>query len=289
MLKKSQKKPWYEIERERIKSSKIKSFTIWVYSYKNGKLKNSYKQLFLEYDYNGYPVKQTHYNSNGSIHHILVEKFNSEGKQIWDISICPESNIRNKMIYKCDNKGRINEEIWWYISKKYKYIMRRDIYDVEGRKIECLYYDSKHNVKHRTIYKYDTVGNKITIGETGKESMQKYDNNGNEIENILYLSNGDIKERRIFEYDENSNKTKEKRYNLHGRMYMKKIYMYYRNRRIGLIINRYNLNGDIKNKIRDVVKYDSKNNIVECSCNNKQDKTTMISKYIYEYYSNKKR
>ena len=166
---------------------------------------------FTEHQYDGMgkhiEYKIINYSSDGNITYFFHETrtYDTDGKEIENISYDKNENIEKRTTYVYDANGKNIEETDY--DKDDKIVRQVEIeYDTAGREIKWECYDEYGRCTIQRIYTRDEHGKLIQYdeyynGHTTKEEYER-DENGNTIKSISYDSDGNITQIYEYEYDE---------------------------------------------------------------------------------------
>lgn len=153
-----------------------------------------------------------------------------EKKEGWDPIT---GSFGHHIIYEYDTFG--NQKIKYFSSIDGKFENdRRYIskFDSNGKKIEMKEYDANGHLNGKEIYKYDTNRNLIEMNEyysaeslPVSKTIYKYNTHGDKIEEVYY-SRGVLDGRRVFEFDKNGNMIKIDEYSHDGSLRLKETLKY---------------------------------------------------------------
>lgn len=272
-------------EKERIKSSSIKSETQWVTTFKDGK-ETKYKAIYREFNKEGDVTKMITYSSDGTIMTEAEHVYNELGQAVKTMTTKQDSTYNTTTIYKYDGEQMLGIEIFNYngeqmIESSYEYtsegLLHRMItknsnysvymdfiysYDENNKLLETLSYDKDGNVKAIVKLFYDENGNIIEQntytpeGEIIQSTKKKYNDKGIVIEEVVIDAEGRVISKIERKTDSNGNLTEE-------------------------ITS--NPTADIKKKV--VLELDKKGNILEQKMFNKNDILVSNIEYNYEYFN----
>jgi len=250
------------IERERIKSLKIKSQIEYDYSYINGNVSSK-----------GYKSSITKYNTDGTMSDLIF--FWEDGKifMSYKYKYNQDKYLIEEIFYENDLDGSITNE---------KYIYEYDNY---GNNILREFY-SNNIFEYKIIYKYDI--NRFCISQTQydkdgvveNEKNFKPDNNYNDKEQVEYSGSGKIIHTVKYEYDDYGNMISKIKYDSIGNIVESQTKKYLKNGMVIEELHYYKIVGENKY----TYKYDDNNNLIERIKYNEYNEPEVRTRVAYEYY-----
>jgi hypothetical protein len=149
-----------------------------------------------KYDEKGKLIENIRIKPDGQIIHKLTNRFNEMGFLIENTYYDQDSSMNSHVSIKYDEKGNDIEEIYnnWFCNHQIKKKISK--FNMNGKKIEDIYYNSDQTINFTEIYRYDDKGNNIEFssfepdGELSYQEISKFDKNGKKIETINYKFDG---------------------------------------------------------------------------------------------------
>jgi len=143
----------------------------------------------------------------------------------------PKKGIKTetRLMYKYKGFGGLKEI--FFEKSIYKY-------DSNGNKVEESHYDPEENLTNdqlgvsKHIFKYDSNGNKVEKSGYDSDGLlkwkfeYKYDSGGNMIEKSDYTPDGSLSQKHTYEYDSNGNMMGEDWYDSKGKCYRLNLFQY---------------------------------------------------------------
>lgn len=191
------KKKDSEAEKDRIRSAKIGSVTIYEYSCIDGKRDPRSRKVVehISYDGNGVMIERQEFSGA----YKTVGIYDREGKQITETDYDSTGYSVSKYVYKYNDRGdRIGETSE---RNRTQYSIK---YDERGNKTEEIhFYPERDTIWKRTV-RYDALNNAIEETLTTKDDAYfykwTYDGNGHLIE-LVILRNGVLDNTRVYYLD----------------------------------------------------------------------------------------
>ena len=189
--------------------------------FKDGSLKVEY-----EYDERELLIKETYYNTDGSLSYYLKYEYNENNSLIKLESYDSAGNLEMYYTYEYDESGNL--------AKRSFYIPAMEQYELGSLSSYTTYeYDqngqltkaSEHNANGTLalVTEYGEDGNRMKTdyyvdNSVSEYSTYEYDENGNEAKRSDYYADGSLKWYYVYEYDENGNQIKGSRYDQNNSM-----------------------------------------------------------------------
>ena len=201
-------------ERERIKRSKLKSETLWLYQViSGGTEENGVKVLFRKFDHSGNTLEQTSFKQDGGLLQKLTHTYNSIGNATESFSSKPGGIGNTKTIFNYDSDNNLVETIAYnssgsvVMSMEYKY-------DNGGNMIEMIAATPDRSVYTKFSFKRNSDGNIIETnadrsisgkGITSSKIIFTYTSDGYKRGQISYDSGSRISQKTDYSYDSDGN------------------------------------------------------------------------------------
>lgn len=304
-------------ERERIKTSGIFSVSVWKYNFIFGKPeKEGFQVSSVRYNTQGNKVEETVYNLNdanvfakinykydrrGNLIEEIKTKGDNKTKIIYRYDLTdtkkemveykPDGTVDRKTIYLYDGDNNMDESLG-YLADGRLYSRESFAHDSSGNMIE-----NKSSLA-RFTYGYDSDGNMIELVKHGRDFKTQdslvyrisdrmtfeYDSLGNLTSTVVFKADGSLKANSKYQYDWNGNVIGEVEFSSDGRAVYRVSYKYDKRKNI---IEDSGI--EKSHPFKNTYKFDRKGNKKEWIAFDPVNEPKVLTKYIYEKYSTKRK
>ena len=219
---------------------KVKSFTEFYVTVKDGELKKGNKKQSWIFDEQGTLIQREKYNYNGELNNKWTFTHDANGNLTEKINYSASDSILSKWIIKNDENGNPLEEIVFItddsIDCKYTFV-----YDEAGNKIEEATFNGDSSLYSKITYKYNERNLMTEMCEYNEDDM--------------------LITKWVYEYDKDDNKSVTSNYSFDGELYKRWTYKYDKQEHKMKEVDMFNQNGELNSKITFI--YDMEGNVTE--------------------------